>query len=108
MARSSSPAMGCSTSKPCLSRRTHRRELLKIDFIAADADRLAHAQAVSEHHEGQQMVPNAVPALLERVEERGDLGGAQEVFGALVGVGCLNTFDISPVGRGRLTHRDPS
>jgi hypothetical protein len=75
--------------------------MLKINLIAADADRLAHAQAVSEHHEAQQMVADAVPALLEGVEERGNLGGAQEVFGALVGVGGLNTFDISPLGRGR-------
>ena len=63
---------------------------------------------MSEHHETQQMVADAVPALLEGVEERGNLGGAQEVFGALVGVGGLNTFDISPLGRGRLTHRNPS
>ena len=82
--------------------------MLKIDLIAADADRLAHAQAMSEHHEPQQMVANAVPALLEGVEKCGHLGGAQEVFVALVGVGGLNTFDISPLGRGRLTHRNPS
>jgi hypothetical protein len=82
--------------------------MLKINLIAADADRLAHAQSMSEHHETQQMVADAVPALLEGVEERGNLGGAQEVFGALVGVGGLNTFDISLLGRGRLTHRNPS
>ncbi len=74
----------------------------------ADADRLAHAQAVSEHHEAQQMVADAVPAKLHGIEERGDFGGAQEVFGALMGVGGLDTFDISPFGRGRWTHRNPS
>src|SRR5450755_3406268 len=106
MARSSSPAMGCSTSKPCLSRRTRNRECSRSTSLRRMP--IAHAQAVSEHHEAQQMVADAVPALLERVEQRGDLGWAQKVFGALVGVGGLNTFDTSPLGRGRLTHPNPS
>jgi hypothetical protein len=69
-------------------------------------NRFAHAQAVSEYHQDQEMIPDAVPALLHGVEERGDLRRAQEVFGALVAVGGLSTFDISPFGRGWRAHRN--
>src|SRR5450755_364452 len=80
--------------------------MVEIDLIAAYADRLAHAQAVSEHHQDQEMIADAVPALLHGVEELGDLRRAQEVFGALVAVGGLSTFDISPFGRGWRAHRN--
>jgi hypothetical protein len=36
--------------------------MLKIDLVAADTNSLAHAKAVSEHHEIQQMVADAMPA----------------------------------------------
>jgi hypothetical protein len=66
------------------------------------AESFAHAQAVSEHHQDQEMIPDAVPAL-----PHGDLRRAQEVFGALVAVGGLSTFDISPFGRGWRAHSKP-
>jgi hypothetical protein len=108
MARSSSPGDGMFDVQAALEPADPQAGMVEIDLIAAYADRFAHAQAVSEHHPDQEMISDAMPALLHGVEERGDLRRAQEVFGALVAVGGLSTFDISPFGRAWRAHRNPS
>ena len=81
--------------------------LLQVQIVSSEAHRFADPQAVAVHHQHEQVVANAVPALLRGVEEEIDLAFAQEVFVALVGVGCMRvgtlavlTLPISPLGHG--------
>ena len=71
MARSSSPAIGCSTERPLLSRRTHKRAVVEVEIRPAQADGLADAQPVTVHHEHEQMVARAMPAPLGTVAAAG-------------------------------------
>lgn len=87
--------------EPALETADPEARLVEIDLVAAQSYRLAHPQAVAVEHERQQMVAGAMPAVLERIEQRFDLAFGQEVATTLVPVGrtSLATFDISPVDR---------
>ena len=81
--------------------------LIEVHIVAPQSHRFGDAQAVPVHHQHEQVVAGAVPALLRRVEDAVDLLRAQEVFVALMRVGCMRrgglgspTFPLSPVGHG--------
>jgi hypothetical protein len=59
--------------------------MIEIDLIAAQADRLADPQTMAVHHQDQQIIANALPALLGGIDQAGDLRLAQEVLAATSG-----------------------
>ena len=61
--------------------------MVEVDLRAAQAGRLADAQAVAEHHQHQEMVAGAVASRLGGLQQRADLGPAEEVLAPLMRVG---------------------
>nr|WP_239992185.1 hypothetical protein [Rhodopila globiformis] len=74
--------------------------VVEVDFVTAEADRLADTQTVTKHHEDQEMIPDPVPSGLGGVEQGSDFGFTQKILTPLMGVsrGRCVTFYISPVG----------
>jgi hypothetical protein len=87
--------------QPALEPPDPESRVVEVDLVTAEADRLADAQAVTKHHEDQEMIPDPVPSGLGGIEQGGDFGLSQKILAPLVGVGrsCRVTFYISPVGR---------
>ncbi len=69
--------------------------LIEVDVVAAQADRLADAQAVAVHHQHQQVISDAVSPPLGGLEQARHLGLVQEILAPLMGIsgdsgpGCL-------------------
>src|SRR4051794_26862057 len=72
----------------------------EVEVRPAQADGLAHAQPVTVHHEQEQMVARAMPALPGAAQQPVDLALAQEIFGTEAAVDCLPVpaFDNLPLG----------
>ena len=114
IARSSSPAIGCSTDKRIFQTLHPHARLREVHLVAPQSDRFAHPQPVPVHHQHQQMIARAVPAALRGFEQLLHLGIVQEILAALVRVGGLPhprfrpTLYITPLGRPLLALRKPA
>ena len=98
MARSSSPAMGCSTDSEFFRRCDPDAGALDIDGPAAHSNGLRDAQAVPVDHQEQRVITDAVAPFLGRLEQPIDLRPVQEVLGPLVGIGGFRpTLYTSPL-----------
>ena len=77
--------------------------LIEVDVVAAQADRLADAQAVAVHHQHQQVIADAVSPPLGGLEQVRHLGLVQEILAPLMGISgdTRATFDISPLRQRR-------
>lgn len=73
--------------------------LLKVDVVAAQADRLADAKAMAIHHQDQQVIADAVSPPLGGLEQDADFGLAQKILTPFMGIDSdtRTTFYISPV-----------
>ena len=107
MARSSSPAIGCSTLRAVLQASDPKSRALDVKLIPAHANGLRDAQAVPKQHEQERVVADAVAPFLGCLEQAIDLRTVQEVLVALVRVGGFRlTLYTSPVGRHRCVPRN--
>lgn len=84
--------------------------VVEVDLVAAQADRLADAQAMTKHRQNEKVIADAMTPGLGGIEQGGDFGIAQKILAALMGIrgGCRNTFYISPAEGGRRHHRNPA
>jgi hypothetical protein len=94
--------------QPVLETSDPETGLVEVDVVAAQAGRLADAQAVAVHHQHEQVIADAVSPSLGGLEQVGDLGLVQVILGPLTGIrgGIRATFDISPVGHRSRSHRN--
>ena len=74
--------------------------LRRIDMLPPQTNGLADPKPVPEHHQKQEMIPNAVAALLRGRKEPVNLRLSEVVAAALVGIrgAGLFTFYILPIG----------
>jgi hypothetical protein len=100
MARSSSPRDRLLDRQAALEPAHPQAGGGEVEVRPAQADGLAHAQPVTVHHEQEQMVARAVPALPGAAQQPVDLALAQEIPGAEAAVDGLPVpaFDNSPLG----------
>lgn len=82
--------------------RNPKAGVCQIDVIPAKGNGFRDPQPVPEHHQGQQVITDAVPASLGGGKQAINLGQAQIVPPALMRIGgqIVITFDISPCGHG--------
>ena len=100
MARSSSPAIGCSTDKEPLEALHPKARPLDIEDTAAHLDGFADPQAVPVDHQDEHVVADAMAPFLGGLEQLIDLRTRQEVLRSLVGIGRFRaTLYFSSVGR---------
>src|SRR3954451_20968136 len=54
--------------QPILKPSDPEPRVVEVDFVTAEADRLADTQTVTKHHEDQEMIPDSMPSVLGGVE----------------------------------------
>lgn len=91
-------------AEPVLQPRDPDPRLLEIHISPSKCDRFGDAQAVPEHHQDQEVIANAVAALLGCSEEPVNIRLTKVVPPPNVGIGraVIVTLDTSPGGHGSI------
>ena len=84
--------------QPILEPPHPKPRVVKVDLVAAEADRLADARTMTKHRENEEMIANSVATGLGGVEQGGDFRLARGIGSPLMRVrgGHRDTFYISP------------